>query len=125
MVRLVTWTRTPVGLVPTQIDYSDYREVAGVKHPFKGDRQPYAMRMSIELSDVQPNVTIDRNILSGPPRWHPRRSEFRRSTKESICVAWQCSSESWTLPETDLPTFHRRVDRMHLLFVSIIRRCAR
>jgi len=66
MVRLVTWTRTPVGLVPTQIDYSDYREVAGVKVPFKRTVSQTYMRMSIELSDVQPNVTIDRKIFERP-----------------------------------------------------------
>ena len=34
LVRMIRFTRTPVGEVPTQIDYSDYREVAGVKIPF-------------------------------------------------------------------------------------------
>src|SRR5712691_8174821 len=34
LVRLVRWTRTPVGFVPTQVDYADYRDVAGVKMPF-------------------------------------------------------------------------------------------
>src|SRR5262249_46713742 len=34
LVRLVRWTITPVGRVPTQIDYKDYRDVAGVKMPF-------------------------------------------------------------------------------------------
>ena len=35
LVRLVRWTVTPVGFVPTQIDYSDFRDVAGVKMPFR------------------------------------------------------------------------------------------
>src|SRR5207253_9149175 len=33
LVRLVRFVDTPIGRVPTQIDYSDYREVAGVKMP--------------------------------------------------------------------------------------------
>ncbi|MEN2530425.1 hypothetical protein, partial [Acinetobacter baumannii] len=37
LVRQVRWNRTAAGTVPTQVDYSDYREVAGVgvKVPFK------------------------------------------------------------------------------------------
>ena len=34
LVRNVRWNSTPVGTVPTQVDYSDYRDVAGVKMPF-------------------------------------------------------------------------------------------
>src|SRR5262245_26848226 len=34
LVRTLRWNRTAVGTVPTQIDYSDYRDVAGVKMPF-------------------------------------------------------------------------------------------
>ena len=66
LVRLVTWTRTPVGLVPTQIDYADYREVAGVRVPFKRTVSQTYMRMSIELSDVQPNVPIDPSKFARP-----------------------------------------------------------
>ena len=66
LVRLVTWTRTPVGFVPTQIDYGDYRDVAGVKVPFQRTVSQTYMRMSIELSDVQPNVAIDRKIFERP-----------------------------------------------------------
>ena len=66
LVRLVTWTRTPVGLVPTQIDYADYRDVAGVKVPFKKTVSQTYMRMSIELTDVQPNVAIDRSRFERP-----------------------------------------------------------
>jgi hypothetical protein len=66
LVRMVTWTQTPVGFVPTQIDYSDYRDVAGVKVPFRKTVSQTYMRMSIELSDVQPNVAIDRKIFERP-----------------------------------------------------------
>ena len=33
--RLLRFTDTPVGRVLTQIDYSNYREVSGVKMPFR------------------------------------------------------------------------------------------
>ena len=66
LMRLVTWTQTPVGFVPTQIDYADYREVAGVKIPFRRTVSQTYMRMSIELSEVQPNVPIDRTRFAQP-----------------------------------------------------------
>ena len=35
LVRVLRFVDTAVGRVPTQIDYSDYRDVSGVKMPFK------------------------------------------------------------------------------------------
>ena len=37
LVRLVRYGETPLGLLPTQIDYADYREAGGVKVPFPLD----------------------------------------------------------------------------------------
>ena len=59
LVRLVRWTQTPVGSVPTQIDYADYREVAGVRIPFRRTVTQTYMQMSLELSEVRPNVEVD------------------------------------------------------------------
>jgi hypothetical protein len=64
--RLVTWTRTPISFVPTQIDYSDYRDVAGVKVPYKRVVSQTYMRMEIEVTDLQPNVTIDKKMFERP-----------------------------------------------------------
>ena len=50
---------TPVGFVPTQIDYEDFRDVAGVKVPFQRKVSQTFMQMTVELSDVQPNVPIE------------------------------------------------------------------
>jgi hypothetical protein len=66
LMRMVTWTQTPVGFVPTQIDYADYRDVAGVKVPFRRTVSQTYMRMSIVLSEVQPNVAIDRSKFERP-----------------------------------------------------------
>jgi hypothetical protein len=35
LVRWVRWNQTPLAPVPTAADYDDYRDVAGVKMPFK------------------------------------------------------------------------------------------
>jgi hypothetical protein len=66
LVRMVRWTRTPVGFIPTQVDYSDYRDVAGVKVPFKRTVTQTYMQMTVELSDVQPNVTIQAARFAQP-----------------------------------------------------------
>jgi hypothetical protein len=59
LVRLVRWTRTPVGFVPTQIDYSNYRDVNGVKVPFTRTVSQTYMQMTVELANVQANASID------------------------------------------------------------------
>jgi hypothetical protein len=66
LVRLVRWTITPVGRVPTQIDYKDYRDVAGVKMPFSWTVSQTYMQMSINLSDIQPNATVDAAKFNKP-----------------------------------------------------------
>jgi hypothetical protein len=66
LVRFIRWTRTPVGYVPTEVNYSDYRDVAGVKVPFKRRVTQTYMQMSIELSDVQPNVRVDDSRFARP-----------------------------------------------------------
>jgi photosynthetic reaction center cytochrome c subunit len=59
LARVVRYSDTVVGIVPTQIDYSDYREVAGIKMPFHWTVTWTDGKSTIELSDVQPNIPID------------------------------------------------------------------
>ena len=66
LIRIVRWTPTPVGAIPTQIDYSDYRVVAGVKVPFKWIVSQTYMQMTVQLSDIQPNVTVDAARFAKP-----------------------------------------------------------
>ena len=73
LVRVVRWTRTPVGFVPTQIDYSDYRDVAGIKFPFKRTVSQTYMQMTVELTDVQPNVQVPANRFARPAAWDSNR----------------------------------------------------
>lgn len=58
LVRMVRWNRTASGMVPTQVDYSDYREVAGVKMPFKILMTWTDGQNTFALSDIQPNVPM-------------------------------------------------------------------
>ena len=56
LIRTVRWSSTPVGTVPTQTDYSDYRDVAGVKMPFHTVVTWTNGQNTIELKEVRPNV---------------------------------------------------------------------
>jgi hypothetical protein len=66
LVRALRYTNTAVGLVPTQIDYSDYREVSGVRMPFHWVVTWTDGQSTIELSDVQSNVPIDPERFARP-----------------------------------------------------------
>jgi photosynthetic reaction center cytochrome c subunit len=66
LVRMVRFVDTPIGRVPTQIDYSDYRVVAGVKVPFQWILTWTDGRVTIELTEVQPNVAIDASKFERP-----------------------------------------------------------
>jgi len=59
LVRLIRYTDSPVGLNPTQIDYADYREVAGVKMPFRWTVTWLDGRSIVQLTEVQPNAAIE------------------------------------------------------------------
>jgi hypothetical protein len=66
LVRWVRWNATPVGPVPTQIDYDDYRDVAGVKMPFTWTVSQTYMQMTIKLNTIQANVPVDAAIFARP-----------------------------------------------------------
>ena len=66
LVRLVRWSKMAVGTIPTQIDYSDYREVAGVKIPFHISVTWTDGQNTFELSEVRPNVAIDAGRFAKP-----------------------------------------------------------
>lgn len=66
LTRVVRYANSAMGRVPTQIDLDDYREVAGVKVPFKWSFAWTSGRDLYELSDVQPNVPIDAARFSKP-----------------------------------------------------------
>lgn len=61
LVREVRYARVPVGRVPIQIDYDDYREISGigVKLPFRWTATWTDGRSKTVLTEVQPNQAID------------------------------------------------------------------
>jgi hypothetical protein len=66
LVRQVRWNRTAVGTVPTQIDYSDYRDVAGVKMPFRTVVTWTDGQNTIALREVRANVAVDAARFARP-----------------------------------------------------------
>jgi len=71
LVRVVRWNRTAVGTVPTQVDYSDYREVADVKMPFRAVVTWTDGQNTIQLRDVRPNVAIEPGRFARPAAYTP------------------------------------------------------
>lgn len=59
LVRMVRYGKSPIGRVPTQVDFGDYREVNGIKMPFRLIFAWMDGRDAIQLSEVQTNVPID------------------------------------------------------------------
>ena len=57
--RYIRYANTVVGRIPTQVDYSDYRDVAGVKMPFKYSYAWVSERDDWTFTAYEPNVTID------------------------------------------------------------------
>lgn len=59
LVRQIRYVESPVGRIPTQVDYADYRDVSGVKLPFKWTVTWLDGRDTIELTEVRANVTVE------------------------------------------------------------------
>jgi photosynthetic reaction center cytochrome c subunit len=73
LTRIVRYANSAMGRVPTQFDFEDYREVAGVKIPFKWTFAWVSGRDVVQLTEVQPNVAIDAAKFAKPaPAVAPR-----------------------------------------------------
>jgi len=66
LVRMVRYGQSPIGRVPTQLDYADYRDVGGIKMPFRMIFAWMDGRDAIQLNDVQTNVPIDATKFGRP-----------------------------------------------------------
>jgi outer membrane lipoprotein-sorting protein len=59
LVRLARYADTPLGRNVTQIDYADYREVDGVKTPFRWTLSRPNARFTIQIAELKNNVPVD------------------------------------------------------------------
>ena len=68
LLRIVRYSQSPIGRVPTQVDYGDYRDVGGIKLPFRMLFAWMDGRDAIQLSEIQTNVPIDDARFRPPAR---------------------------------------------------------
>ena len=66
LLRVVRYTENPLGRMPVQIDYADYRDVDGVKTPFRWTLSRPNGRFTIQLSEVKANVPVDDSKFAKP-----------------------------------------------------------
>ena len=66
LLRQVRYTDTALGLNPTQVDYNDYRDVSGVKMPFKIETTWTDGRSTIVFTDLRANMAVDASKFAKP-----------------------------------------------------------
>jgi hypothetical protein len=66
LVRMVRYSKSPVGRIPTQVDYADYRDVNGIKFPFQYTFSWLDGRDAFKINDVKVNVPIDPAVFQKP-----------------------------------------------------------
>jgi hypothetical protein len=68
LLRLVRYANSPVGRLVTRVDYEDYRDVNGVKMPFKFTVRWLSGRSTFEMNEIQANVPVDASRFVRPAR---------------------------------------------------------
>jgi hypothetical protein len=66
LLRELRYSNSPIGRVPTQIDFADYRDVNGVKLPFRITYAWLDGRDSILLREITTNVPVDEAKFGRP-----------------------------------------------------------
>src|SRR5262249_30520488 len=72
LLRELRYGSSPIGRIPTQIDFADYREVSGIKLPFRITYAWLDGRDSIVLTDIKTNVPVDETKFGRPAPLKPR-----------------------------------------------------
>jgi photosynthetic reaction center cytochrome c subunit len=72
LLRELRYSNSPIGRVPTQIDFADYRDVSGMKLPFRVTYAWLDGRDSIVLNDIKTNVPVDEAKFGKPAPLKPR-----------------------------------------------------
>lgn len=66
LLRQIRYTETPIGRNTWLVDYDDYRSVGAIKMPFKWSILWQSGQSQVELTDIQPNATIDAARFARP-----------------------------------------------------------
>jgi photosynthetic reaction center cytochrome c subunit len=71
LVRVLRYVQTPLGRNPLQTDYSDYREEAGVKTPYRWTVAGPNTRFTIQIEQSQPSAPISDDKFAKPASTPP------------------------------------------------------
>ena len=66
LLRMKRYGLTPIGRVPTQMDFSDYRDVGGIKFPFSLTFAWMDGRDALQLNNIQVNAQIPDSKFNTP-----------------------------------------------------------
>jgi len=66
LVRMVRYTNLPFGFITTELDFSNYRDVNGIKFPFRITKTWVDGRSVVELNSVELNASIDAAKFTKP-----------------------------------------------------------
>jgi hypothetical protein len=66
LVRLVRYAESPLGRIPSQIDYADYRDADGVKVPFRVTISEPGSISIFQIDQVRQNIQIDDAVFARP-----------------------------------------------------------
>jgi photosynthetic reaction center cytochrome c subunit len=66
LLRELRYGNSPIGRVPTQIDFTDYRDVSGIKLPFRITYAWLDGRDSIVLNEIKTNVAVSEAKFGKP-----------------------------------------------------------
>ena len=72
LLRELRYSSSPIGRVPTQVDFADYRDVNGIKLPFRITYAWLDGRDSIVLNEIRTNVAVDEAKFGRPAPLKPR-----------------------------------------------------
>jgi hypothetical protein len=73
LTRMIRYGNSPIGRLPTQVDYADYRDVNGVKLPFRFTFAWLDGRDAFQLKDVRVNVPVDAAKFGRPTSLENKR----------------------------------------------------
>ena len=66
LLRVVRYSASPIGRIPTQMDFADYRDVGGIKFPFQYTYSWLDGRDVFKITSVKTNVPIDAAMFNKP-----------------------------------------------------------
>jgi photosynthetic reaction center cytochrome c subunit len=67
LVRMIRYTESALGRLPTQVDYADYRSANGVKIPYQWTITRPNGSFTIHVTEVRQNVPVDEKLFAPPP----------------------------------------------------------